>query len=207
MSTPGTGPLLLACALPAERWALSRGLPRTPSAGGGADARVLCTGMGPERSGRSVSRAWAQGACAPGALLFTGFGAAAGPGISPGDVVVATEVRDAEGEPTALPPGGALIDALVRLGLTVHTGPLHTSARVVTGAQRAALHRDGVLCVDMETASALRSLPPGTPAAAVRVVVDTPERELLRPSTLVHGLRAWRVLRAAAPVLAAWKPQ
>lgn len=205
MSTPGTGPLLLACALPAERWALSRGLARTPSARGGPGCRLLCTGMGPERAGRSVSKAVAEGE--QGALLFTGFGAAAGPGISPGDLVVATEVRDAEGEPTVLPPGGVLVDALVRLGLTVHTGPLHTSARVVTGAPRAALHADGVLCVDMETAPALRALPPGTPAAAVRVVVDTPERELLRPGTLVHGLRAWRVLRAAAPVLAAWRPQ
>jgi hypothetical protein len=61
-----------------------------------------------------------------------------------------------------------------------------------------------VLAVDMETAGALRALPAGLPTAAVRVVVDTPEHELLLPGTLFHGLRAWRALRTAAPVLAAF---
>ena len=199
MTTAPQGPLLLACALGAEQWALRRAA-RTPG------VRLLRTGMGVERAGHGVSRALAQGAYTPRALLFTGFGAAVGPGISPGDVVVATEVRDTVGEPVDLPDCAGLADALGRVGLTVRTGPLHTAERVVRGAQRATLHRDGVLCVDMETAAALRGLPPGVPAAAVRVVVDTPDRELLRPGTLVHGLRAWRALRTAAPVLAAWTP-
>jgi nucleoside phosphorylase len=199
MTAAPQGPLLLACALGAERWALRRA-DRTEG------VRLLRTGMGARRAGHSVSRALAQGAYAPRALLFAGFGAAVGPGINPGDVIVATEVRDTVGGPVELPDCAALADALEGAGLTVHTGPLHTADRVVRGAQRSVLHRDGVLCVDMETSAALHRLPPGLPAAAVRVVVDTPDRELLRPGTLVHGLRAWRALRASAPVLAAWTP-
>ncbi|MEY9969212.1 nucleoside phosphorylase [Streptacidiphilus sp. MAP12-16] len=191
------GVTLLACALRAELWALRGNRP---------GARLLLTGMGGQRAGRSVSSALAQGERAPGAFLFAGFGAAVGPGICPGDVLVATEVRDVEGGSTGLPLAGGLAESLRRAGLTVHTGPLFSADRVVRGAQRAELHAAGVLGVDMETAAALRALPAGLPAGAVRVVVDTPDQELLRPGTLVHGLRAWRVLRATAPVLAAWQP-
>ena len=199
MTNAPQGPLLLACALGAEQWALRR-------AGRTADVRLLRTGMGARRAGRSVSGILPPGAHAPRAFLYAGFGAAVGPGIGSGDIVVATEVRDTLGEPVELPGCGELAAALTRSGLTVHRGPLYTADRIVRGDQRSALHADGVLCVDMETAAALRPLPPDVPAAAVRVIVDTPEQELLRPGTLVHGLRAWRVLRAAAPVLAAWQP-
>ncbi|QMU69264.1 1-hydroxy-2-methyl-2-butenyl 4-diphosphate reductase [Streptacidiphilus sp. P02-A3a] len=199
MTAEPQGPLLLACALGAEQWAL-RPAGRLPG------VRLLRTGMGARRAGHSVSAALRQGAYAPRAFLYAGFGAAVGPGPCSGDLVVATEVRDTLGEPVGLPGGRQLADALVRSGLGVHSGPLYTADRIVRGEQRTALHTDGVLCVDMETAAALRALPPGVPVAAVRVIVDTPERELLRPGTLVHGVRAWRVLRAAAPVLAGWRP-
>jgi hypothetical protein len=36
------------------------------------------------------------------------------------------------------------------------------------------------------------------------VVVDTPEHELLRPGTLLAGLRAFRTLRATVPALIGW---
>jgi hypothetical protein len=39
----------------------------------------------------------------------------------------------------------------------------------------------------------------------LRVVLDTPERELHRPlATLAGGVTAWRSLRRAAPALALW---
>ncbi len=196
-----TGPLLLACALTAEQAALRAGV-RAASSGPGTV--LLRTGMGQQRARRSVSDVLAQGAPAPGAFLFAGFGAAVGPGISPGDVLVATEVRDADSGSIELPCPDALAGALRHAGLTVHTGPLFSSDRVVRGARRAELHAEGVLGVEMETAGALLALPGGTPAGAVRVVVDTPEHELLRPGILIHGLRAWRALRTAAPVLATW---
>ncbi|MFC1421499.1 5'-methylthioadenosine/S-adenosylhomocysteine nucleosidase family protein [Streptacidiphilus cavernicola] len=196
----GPGPLLLACALTAEQAALRAGV-RAASAQG---TLLLRTGMGQQRARRSVSGALAQGAQTPGAFLFAGFGAAVGPGIRPGDVLVATEVRDADSGSIDLPCPDALAGALRRAGLTVHTGPLFSSDRVVRGDRRAALHAEGVLGVEMETAGALTALAGGIPAAAVRVVVDTPEHELLRPGILLHGLRAWRALRTAAPVLAGW---
>jgi nucleoside phosphorylase len=192
------GPLLLACALTAEQAALRAGV-RAASG-----ARLLRTGMGQSRARQSVSDALAQGAYAPGAFLFAGFGAAVGPGISPGDVLVATEVRDAAHGSIELPCPEALAGALRHAGLTVHTGPLFSADRIVRGARRAELHAEGVLGVEMETAGALLALPGGIPAGAVRVVVDTPEHELLRPGILIHGLRAWRALRTAAPVLARW---
>ena len=203
---PDGRPLLLACALGAEQAALRAGVRAAPS------VRLIRTGMGGEKALRSVSRALTQEEYPPGAFLFAGFGAAVGPGIRPGDVLVATEVRDASrgasngrgGGVTGLPRPDALAAALRSAGLTVHTGPLFSADAVVRGDRRAELHAAGVLAVDMETAGALRALPVGLPAAAVRVVVDTPEHELLRPGTLFHGLRAWRALRTAAPVLAAF---
>ena len=193
-------PLLLACALSAEQAALRAG------ARGAEHVRLLRTGMGQQKAERSVSSALAQGGCTPGALLFAGFGAGVGPGIRPGDALVATEVRDVDSGSIELPCPDVLVGALRRAGLTVHTGPLFSADRVVRGARRAELHAEGVLGVEMETAGALRALPAGIPAAAVRIVVDTPEHELLRPGILLHGLRAWRALHTAAPVLAAWRP-
>ena len=196
------GRLLLACALGAEQTALRAGVRAAPA------VRLIRTGMGAEKAFRSVSSALAQEEREPGAFLFAGFGAAVGPGIRPGDVLVATEVRDASSDGAAgavgLPCPDALAAALRSAGLTVHTGPLFSADAVVRGDRRSELHAAGVVAVDMETAGALRALPAGVPAAAVRVVVDTPDHELLRPGTLLHGLRAWRALRTAAPVLAAF---
>jgi hypothetical protein len=61
-----------------------------------------------------------------------------------------------------------------------------------------------VTAIDMESAAVLERLPADLPVAAVRVVVDTPEHELLRPATLPAGLRAFRTLRATVPALLGW---
>ena len=42
------------------------------------------------------------------------------------------------------------------------------------------------------------------PFAAVRVVVDTPEHELLRAGTLRHGITALRVLSSVFPAFTDW---
>jgi nucleoside phosphorylase len=210
------GPLLLACALSAERVALrpvaravarADGAPGGDGPGPGPEVRLLCTGMGPQRSGRSVRAELTTRQLPYGALAFVGFGAAVRPGIRPGDVLVADEVEDADGTAGATSGVKSLVDALERAGCTVHTGPLYSADRVVRGDARSALSERGVLGVDMETAAALRAarnLRPELPVAALRVVVDTPERELLRPATLTGGLRAWRVLRRLGPALGAW---
>lgn len=195
-------PLLTLCALSAERWALRGG------DWSGGPAVLTATGMGAGRARASVTALLGGGEGDYGALLATGFCAAAGRGIRPGDAVVASEVRD-EGETSIEIPSSRLLAHLLRAqGLTVHTGVLHSADQVVRGAEaRARLHAEGVTAIDMETAAVLdaaRRAAPRLPLGAFRIVVDTPERELLRPGTIPSGVRAWRALRSAVPALTAW---
>ncbi|AUG81234.1 hypothetical protein CFP65_6585 [Kitasatospora sp. MMS16-BH015] len=194
-------PLLVLCALAPEVWAL-RGGDWTGAAGAPVLAR---TGMGPARARARAAGLLASGRY--GALAVAGFGAAVGPGCSPGDVIVADRVQDGRGAAHPLASAAPLAGALRERGLTAHIGPHHTADHVVRGLERRALHAQGALAVDMEAAAVLAAhaeLRPDLPVAVLRVVVDTPERELLRPGTLPAGLRAWRALRAAVPALTAW---
>ncbi len=197
-----TAPLLVVCALGPEVWALRGG----DWAGAVGGPPVLArTGMGRARARRSVANLLATDGY--GALVVAGFGAAVGPGVQPGDVIVADGVRDGEGGQYPLDSAVPLAEALRARGLTSHIGLHHTADHVVRGFERRALHAQGALAVDMEAAAVLAAraeLRPALPTAVLRVVVDTPERELLRPGTLPAGLHAWRALRAAVPALVAW---
>jgi hypothetical protein len=231
MTLPGDQlPLLIACALGIERFAL-----RHPAAAADAAAgpvTVLRTGMGPEAAGRAVASALRGEAEEGGtAVVATGFCAGLVPGMHPGDLVVAEETRDASGR-TECTGTSRLAQALSAYG-TVHTGPVAGSAHVVRGSARAALHSEsGAVAVDMESAATLRSatltagpLPtPVTgavaagageenrpsvaalrrPVAAVRVVVDAPGHELIRLGTLRGGISAFRVLRSILPAFLEW---
>ncbi|MFF1869206.1 hypothetical protein [Streptomyces sp. CB03911] len=212
-----TAPLLVLCALGPEVWAL-RGGDWSGAAGG--PPVLVRTGMGRRRAGLAVRRLLTAAPGGYSALVVAGFGAAVAPGMSPGDVIVADGVRDAEGNHFAIGSGPALAKALQAHGLTTHIGVHHTADHVVRGLERRALHAQGALAVDMEAAAVLarlRELHPAArpggadggppPAAVLRVVVDTPERELVRPGTLPAGLRAWRTLRATVPALVAWHAQ
>ncbi|MBI0294061.1 1-hydroxy-2-methyl-2-butenyl 4-diphosphate reductase [Streptomyces sp. PRKS01-29] len=220
----GGAPLLIACALGIERFAL-RGA--GPGAAAGA-VTVLRTGMGPQSAERAVTRAltgrsgepgaWrtSPGAwrTAPGArrtaVIATGFCAGLAPGMHPGDLVVADETRDPAGR-TVCTGTRILADALSH-PLTggsrraVHIGPVVGSDHVVRGAERAALHSTGAIAVDMESAATLRTaVGHGVrPVAAVRVVVDAPEHELVRIGTLRGGISAFRVLRTVLPAFFHW---
>ena len=214
--SPGSpAPLLVLCALGPELWALRRG---DWSGAAGGPPVLVRTGMGRRRAGLAVRRLLTAPPGGYGALVVAGFGAAVAPGTSPGDIIVANGVRDAEGNFFAVGSGPALTRSLQSRGLTVHTGVHHTADHVVRGLERRALHAQGALAVDMEAAAVLaclQELRPGAttgqdgglPAAVLRVVVDTPERELIRPGTLPAGLRAWRTLRAAVPALVDWHRQ
>ncbi|MGA5820750.1 1-hydroxy-2-methyl-2-butenyl 4-diphosphate reductase [Kitasatospora sp. NPDC094028] len=202
-----TAPLLVLCALGPEVWAL-RGGDWRDSPGG--PPVLVRTGVGRRRAALTVRRLLGSVPGGYGALVVAGFGAAVGPGVRPGDVVAADGVRDAEGHLYSVDSGTGLTRALKGYGLTVHTGVHHTADHVVRGLERRALHLQGALAVDMEAAgvlAALREVRPALPAAVLRVVVDTPERELLRPGTLPAGVRAWRTLRATVPALADWYRQ
>ncbi|MET8624083.1 1-hydroxy-2-methyl-2-butenyl 4-diphosphate reductase [Kitasatospora sp. NPDC004669] len=199
-----TAPLLVLCALGPEVWALRGGDWR--GAAGGPPVLVR-TGVGRRRAGLAVRRLLNSAPAGYGAVVVAGFGAAVGPGVAPGDVVAADGVRDAEGHLYPVDSGPELARALKEYGLTAHTGVHHTADHVVRGIERRALHLQGALAVDMEAAAvlaALREVRPALPVAVLRVVVDTPERELLRPGTLPAGVRAWRTLRATVPALVDW---
>ncbi|MDN3060170.1 1-hydroxy-2-methyl-2-butenyl 4-diphosphate reductase [Streptomyces hygroscopicus] len=217
---PDSGPLLIACALGIERFAL-----RGAGAGAGA-VTVLRTGMGPRSAERAVARALARGPGRPArpgepggsgpgtppraAVIATGFCAGLAPGMHPGDLVVADETRDPAGS-TVCTGVRVLADALSRPSPSgprraVHLGPVVGSDHVVRGAERAALHRTGAIAVDMESAATLRTaVRHGVrPVAAVRVVVDAPEHELVRIGTLRGGISAFRVLRTVLPAFFHW---
>ncbi len=201
-------PLLVACALGIERFALRGGAGR-PAGEAPTRLVVLRTGMGPQAAERAITEALgADPATARSPVVASGFCAGLAPGMRPGDVVVAEATRDHRPGTPDLPcrDNGPLLRALRQRGLTVHSGLLCGSDHVVRGAERAALHASGALAVDMESAATLRAAQRagGRPVAAVRVVVDAPEHELVRIGTVRGGISAFRVLRSVLPVFYEW---
>ncbi|MFD5429879.1 1-hydroxy-2-methyl-2-butenyl 4-diphosphate reductase [Streptomyces sp. NPDC127084] len=205
-SGDGVPVLLIACALGIERLALRGG--RGGHTGAAGPVTVLRTGMGPAKARRAVSRALLDPRLRGAAVLASGFCAGLVPGMHPGDLVVAAETRGPWG---ATPCDGAplLVRELARAlppGHTVHCGPLAGTDHVVRGQERTALGATGAIAADMESAATLHSaLSAGVrPVAAVRVVVDAPEHELVRIGTVRGGISAIRVLRAALPAFHEW---
>ncbi|GGV57613.1 phosphorylase family protein [Streptomyces spectabilis] len=200
---PGPAPLLVACALGIEQLAL-----RTGDRGGArGPVTVLRTGMGPKAAERAVTRALGKDSLRDAAVVATGFCAGLAPGMHPGDLVVAEETRH-DGGRTPCVGTGLLVEELVRAvpGRTVHTGPLTGSDHVVRGHERGDLLATGAIAVDMESAVTLRSAVTAgpRPVAAVRVVVDAPQHELVRIGTVRGGISAFRVLRAVLPAFFEW---
>ncbi|MEU5820243.1 1-hydroxy-2-methyl-2-butenyl 4-diphosphate reductase [Streptomyces sp. NPDC047803] len=198
-------PLLIACALGIEQFALRTG--RGRAAGAPERVTVLRTGMGPRAAESAVARALERDGAADTAVIASGFCAGLAPGMHPGDLVVARETR-AAGDPVPCTGAELLAEALARAvpGRTVHTGPLTGSDHVVRGHERGELRATGAIAVDMESAATLRTaLRSGPrPVAAVRVVVDAPEHELVRIGTFRGGISAFRVLRAVLPAFYEW---
>lgn len=163
--------------------------------------------MGPRAAERSVAQRLAGPGMADAAVLATGFCAGLAPGMHPGDLVVAEETRDPHGTVPCVRTD-LLVKELMRAapGRTVHTGPLTGSDHVVRGPERSALLATGAIAVDMESAATLRSAVGAgdRPVAAVRVVVDAPEHELVRIGTVRGGISAFRVLRSVLPAFFEW---
>jgi nucleoside phosphorylase len=191
-------PLLIACALGIEKLALR---------GARGPVTVLRTGMGPRNARRAVLGALDDPALKDAVVVASGFCAGLVPGMHPGDLIVADETRDATGS-TPCSSTELMIKAVARAvpGRTVHTGPLTGSDHVVRGHERSELRAGGAIAVDMESAATLRSaLSAGPrPVAAVRVVVDAPEHELVRIRAVHGGISAFRVLRAVLPAFFEW---
>jgi len=181
--------LLVFAPLRLERLALRRALP---------GALVVRCGMGPARARRAA-------AAAPPAhaVAVAGLCGAVDPGLRVGDVVVASEVSGPQG--TVRCSTESLVAALAACGVDrVFVGPIASTRRVVSGRRRRALAARGFLAADMESVW-LAAAAGDAPLAVLRVVVDTPDREIYRPLATVSGAaRAWLTLRKAAPALATW---
>jgi 4-hydroxy-3-methylbut-2-enyl diphosphate reductase len=183
--------LLVIAPLRIERAAVRRAVP---------EALVLRSGMG---AARARSAALVAARIPAAAVAVAGFCGALAGGLHAGDVVVASEVRGPAGVTAC--ESGPLVAALAALGIEhIHVGPLASVDHLVRGAERWVLADEGALAVDMESAW-LAPAAAGRPFAVLRVVLDTPAREIYRPlTTLTGGVAAWQALRRAAPALALW---
>jgi 4-hydroxy-3-methylbut-2-enyl diphosphate reductase len=185
--TPG---LIVLAPLRIEALAVRRGAP---------SAIVIRTGMGPDKAAAAALSAARNPARAVAVLGFCG---ALDPELQPGDLVVADELRGANG-PFACDGAEAVASVLRSAGLTARRGPLVSVRKIARGARRAELAADGSIAVDMESAW-LAPAAAGRPFAALRAVVDTPSRELLHPRTVTSGITAYRALGRAAGALTSW---
>jgi len=183
--------LLVIAPLRLERAAVRRALP---------EALVLRSGVG---AARARSAAVVAARIPADAVAVAGFCGAVAGGLRAGDVVIASELRGPAGVIACVT--GPVVEALAALGIAgVHVGPVASVDHLVRGAERAVLAGEGVLAVDMESAW-LAPAAGERPFAVLRVVLDTPAREVHRPlATLTGGIAAWRALRRAAPALALW---
>ncbi len=169
------------------------------------EVAVHKTGMGPERA-RAAAGTLAR---APGkALLVLGFCGGLDAESVPGEVIVAETVRAAgdEGhapERVVCADAGRLARALRGRGMKVRSGEIVCVSKIALGERRAQLLAGGAIAVDMESVW-LAAGAAGRPFAVVRVVLDSPNHELLRPRAPVGALRAARALRSVAGALHDW---
>ncbi len=172
--------------------------------------RVRTTGMGPRRALAAVPRLLADPAAA---LVVVGFGGGLPAQSKLCEVVVASEVLTIDehgrsvGESVRCEAADTLAGALAEHGIGACRGVLASVEQIVVGEARARMQRSGAVAVDMESAWVARAAK-GRPFAVVRVLSDTPERELRRrlpvgpplPS-VADGLRAIAALRGVGAAL------
>ncbi len=197
---PGTGPDAAVGAQAGGRLVVCAPLlPEARAVRPGIGGEVRVSGYGPRRARRQAGRLRQD---TFGALVVAGTGGGLTDDLSPGDLVVATEVSDGT-TTTACPSAPLLAGELRRAGLAVRTGPVVSVERLAGGRERARAADAGALAVDLESAW-LAAAAGGRPVAVVRAISDTPRRPLLSPAALAGGLRALRSLRAAGPALTRW---
>jgi 4-hydroxy-3-methylbut-2-en-1-yl diphosphate reductase len=169
---------------------------------------VQKTGMGTARARASAATLARE----PGeGLLVLGFCGGLDERSVPGEVIVADAVFSARDEGHApervsCADAGRLTGLLRGRGLSVRTGGIVCVSKIALGERRAQLLAAGALAVDMESvwlAAGARE----RPFAVVRVVLDSPSHELLRPQALVGAVRAARALRRVAGALHGWTPE
>ncbi|MCK9874569.1 4-hydroxy-3-methylbut-2-enyl diphosphate reductase [Frankia sp. Ag45/Mut15] len=188
-----TGRLVVATALRFEAMAAGRsGLP--------SDTIMIRTGMGPDRA-RQAARVVRE--ARPDAVAIVGLSGGLAPGVKPGHIVVAQEVRSSDGTVTPCASAPLLAGDLRRLGFTVHVGPIITVPRVAHGSERTRLAATGAIAVDMESAPIAEGSG-DVPFAAVRVIVDTMDEPLGRLDLVRRGVRGLLTMSRLGTPLAAW---
>jgi 4-hydroxy-3-methylbut-2-enyl diphosphate reductase len=171
-------------------------------------AVVHKTGMGPRRSRAAVPQ---LGADSASAMLVVGFCGGLDEGSVPGEVIVAEEVYAAPDEAHPEQPIRCglvpqLVDRLTGRGMKVRVGRLVCVSKLALGERRTQLHEGGAIAVDMESvwlAAGARERPFGV----VRVVLDSPSHELMRPQAIGDAIRAALALRKVAGALHDWLPE
>ncbi len=140
-------------------------------------------------------------------LLSVGVCGALEAGMAPGTVAVPGEVGLLDGGRVPCDPAAvaALRTAARTAGVPLTEGPLLAAVRPVTGAARGAAAAAGWAVADMETGVLLAA---GHRVAAVRAIVDCPEREIPPEMTGTWAvlLRPWlwpAAARLASPARAA----
>jgi nucleoside phosphorylase len=172
--------------------------------------RVRTTGMGPHRARAAVPALSADPAQA---LVVLGFGGGLRSDSRLCEVVVAEEVVavDEHGRPCGerIPCHGAeaLTQILGGCGLQLRRGMVASVDEIVTGDARERMLACGAVAADMESAW-VAAAARGRPFAVLRVLSDTPERELKQRlpvgpplPTISDGLRATITLRRVAGAL------
>ena len=157
------------------------------------------------------------GAPATSVVISAGLAGGLDPALQSGTVVVPAEVAAEDGRRLRCDPAwSAALEAASRsLGFPTVTAPLLSAAALVTGPGRGPWFARGFAAVDMESALLAAT---AERFAAVRVVIDTPTREIspawVNPRRAALDPRNWReaawlaratprLTRRAAEVLAA----
>ncbi|MBV9163723.1 MAG: 4-hydroxy-3-methylbut-2-enyl diphosphate reductase [Pseudonocardiales bacterium] len=191
--------------------------------------RLVHTGMGPRRASATAAAL----ATSTDPVLVAGVGGGLAPQVRPGDVVVASEVREASRAENALRPPSSASELLSRtraalLSNSAIGGLLADSASGSVEVPSApllagALRRLGLTVhigpissisrlartpiVDGALAVDMESAQLATadvPFAVVRAIVDTTDHPLWRLGMPRRGVRALRTLRACQPALEWW---
>lgn len=149
---------------------------------------VMVTGTGMEQAlttGARMKETLARGV----PVALSGVAHGLDPALRSGELVVATELRATDGAaPRPLPSAALVARDLRRLGLAVRTGPLVSSPGPLSDEEAARLWAGGAIAWDTESAWVARQLP-DHPVAAVRVVADTGEGQVMAALGSLLGIR------------------
>jgi adenosylhomocysteine nucleosidase len=151
-------------------------------------------GVGFERAGNAVR--WLFQECTPRLVVVAGFAGALDPALKLGDIVIASEVVEAEDQVwrTALP---------AELGDQTCGRLLTSRTLIATRRHKQRLNRStGAIAVDMESAAIAEACQAErVPCAVVRVISDSADQELSPELVRIMGdgrVSFWKVFAAAA---------